>query len=99
MDITAIARACSVFGGASALAAKLGVTVGAIHQWRGGQRPIPIERCVEIEHLTAGEVSRIHLRPNDWHRIWPELAAMHPERVPAEPTGPAAAPEPAKVER
>lgn len=89
MDITAIARACSVFGGASALAAKLGVTVGAIHQWRGGQRPIPIERCVEIEHLTAGEVSRIHLRPNDWHRIWPELAAMHPERVPAPAPSPA----------
>lgn len=67
------------------LAARLGVTVGAVHQWRGGQRPIPVERCVEIERATDGAVTRMDLRPTDWHRIWPELAAAHPDRVPAEP--------------
>jgi len=82
MGISAISRACGILGGAAALAKQLGVTVGAVYQWKAGARPVPIERCVEIERITDGAVSRIHLRPSDWHRIWPELAAAHPDRVP-----------------
>ena len=34
---------------------------------------IPIVRCVQIEKLTNGAVTRKDLRPDDWHEIWPEL--------------------------
>lgn len=37
------------------------------------------ELCVRIEQATDGVVSRSKLRPNDWHRLWPELiTATHP---------------------
>ena len=56
------------------LATKLAITPVLINQWANGKRPIPPERCVEIEHATNGEVTRPELRPSDWQRIWPELA-------------------------
>jgi DNA-binding transcriptional regulator YdaS (Cro superfamily) len=77
------------------LARALGVPEPLVSQWKKNRRPVPIERCADIERTTGGLVTRKDLRPDDWHRIWPELAAAHPERVPAEPTGPAA--EPAKA--
>lgn len=69
----AIDSAVKVFGGASALAKAIGVTPPAITEWRSGRRPVPIERCTQIEQATAGAVRRWHLRPDDWARIWPEL--------------------------
>lgn len=47
-----------------------------VYQWSSGQRPVPIERCVPIEQATAGAVRRWDLRPDDWHRIWPELVGV-----------------------
>lgn len=44
-----------------------------VSQWCAGLKPVPIERCVDIERATAGAVRRWDLRPDDWHRIWPEL--------------------------
>lgn len=46
-----------------------------IRQWRYGYAdriPGP-ENCVAIERATEGAVRRWDLRPDDWHRIWPEL--------------------------
>ncbi len=46
-----------------------------IRQWQHGYAdriPSP-EYCVAIEQATGGQVSRRDLRPEDWHRIWPEL--------------------------
>lgn len=46
-----------------------------IRQWRYGYAdriPGP-EYCVAIERATGGAVRRWDLRPEDWHRIWPEL--------------------------
>lgn len=81
----AIQRAIGVMGSVSALAKALGVTSSAAVQWRDNDRPIPIERCVQIEQLTAGAVRRWDLRPDDWHRIWPELVgADGAPPVPAE---------------
>jgi DNA-binding transcriptional regulator YdaS (Cro superfamily) len=40
----------------------------------GGDKRVPIERCVPIERATAGAVTRKDLRPDDWAAIWPELA-------------------------
>lgn len=48
-----------------------------IRQWRhryAGRAPNP-ENCVGIELATDGDVDRRDLRPEDWHLIWPELAA------------------------
>lgn len=84
-------------GMASALARGLGVPAETISQWRNGVRAVPIERCPDVERLTDGAVTRIDLRPDDWWRIWPELAALHPERVP-EPTPAPAEPAAARAD-
>ncbi len=58
------------------LAGKLLITPVLISQWANESRPVPPERCVEIEIATDGVVSRRDLRPNDWMRLWPELAGV-----------------------
>lgn len=61
-------------GAQRALADKLQITPVLISQWANETRPVPPERCVEIEVATSSEVTRRDLRPTDWQRIWPELA-------------------------
>ncbi|WP_175760497.1 transcriptional regulator [Burkholderia anthina] len=51
----------------------LGVSQGLISQWARGKAVPPPGRCVAIERLTYGEVTRQELRPEDWRDIWPEL--------------------------
>lgn len=68
------------------LADKIGITPVLISQWANALRPVPPERCVEIERVTEGEVSRKDLRPDDWHKIWPELVATPTSRRAADPT-------------
>lgn len=63
------------------LADKLGITPVLISQWANAQRPVPPERCVEIEMATGGEVVRQDLRPDDWQKIWPELAVPDGRRA------------------
>ena len=49
-----------------------------IRQWRHGyadRQPSP-EYAVSIERATGGRVRRWDTRPNDWHRIWPELIGI-----------------------
>jgi DNA-binding transcriptional regulator YdaS (Cro superfamily) len=58
-----------------------------IRQWQHGYAdrvPSP-ENAVAIERETGGAVRRWDLRPNDWHRIWPELVGAEgaPEVVAA----------------
>lgn len=55
-------------------AESLNVSAGMVTQWLNGHRPISPERCVEIEQVTGGMVTRKDLRPKDWKKIWPELA-------------------------
>ncbi|MFY4013991.1 transcriptional regulator [Achromobacter xylosoxidans] len=62
----------------AAFAAAVGVTQSMAWQWISGRRPVPVERCADIERVTAGAVSRRDLRPEDWARIWPELATAAP---------------------
>ncbi|MGV7210473.1 transcriptional regulator [Oxalobacteraceae bacterium A2-2] len=62
-------------GAQRALAEQLEITPVLISQWANGVRPIPPERCVEIELATGRQVTRIDMRPTDWEKIWPELAA------------------------
>ncbi len=72
---SAIQRASEIAGGKAALARQVGVKPPTVQQWASGTRPVAIERCVAIEMATKGAVTRKDLRPNDWHLIWPELAA------------------------
>jgi len=71
----AIDLAVYIVGGRKALAAALVVTQAAIGNWKA-RGVVPIEHCPEIERMTGGQVTRQVLRPNDWRRIWPELAAQ-----------------------
>ena len=59
----------------AAFARTLGLNPDQVRQWRhgtGGRQPSP-ENCVQIERATGRQVRRWHLRPEDWHAIWPEL--------------------------
>jgi len=79
--MSAIQQAVSWAGSPSRLAELLGVTPAAISEWTSGRRPVSVRRCVQIESITGGAVTRQELRPDDWPRIWPELAEKHPERA------------------
>lgn len=60
-------------GAGAELAKRLGVHPVMVSQWAMGTKPVPLERCTDMEIATAGAVSRRDLRPNDWRRFWPEL--------------------------
>ena len=71
--------ASKILGGNAPLARALGVSPQAVGQWLRDQRTVPPERCVQIETLTEGKVTRRDLRPGDWWRLWPELVDLdHP---------------------
>ena len=57
-------------GGRIEMARVLGVTPGAIGNWKA--RGVPIKYCVRIESLVP-HVTRQRLRPDDYLEIWPEL--------------------------
>lgn len=62
-------------GAVGLFARRVGVSRVYLSQLAAGQDgrcPAP-ETCVRIEREAAGEVRRWDMRPNDWHRIWPEL--------------------------
>lgn len=60
-------------GGAAKLAKELGVSKSYLSQLASGAAPISPARCVEIEQLTNGVVTRKDMHPDDWQKIWPEL--------------------------
>ena len=72
-----IDHASHLLGGRMELAAQLKVTPAAIGNWK--VRGVPLEHCPHIEKLTERAVTRQMLRPDDWQRIWPELAEQQPE--------------------
>ena len=60
-------------GHAKELAKSLGVSKSFLSQMVSGVAAISPERCVQIESLTNGIVTRKDLKPNNWEEIWPEL--------------------------
>lgn len=80
-DTHALDDAARTVGGRAVLAQMLRVQLAALGNWK--IRGVPIERCVPIERATNGAVTRKHLRPDDWHEIWPELA--NPQTTTTEP--------------
>lgn len=62
----------------AAFARDLGLNADQVRQWRHGhddRKPSPAN-CVDIERATSRAVMRWDLRPDDWHRIWPELIGI-----------------------
>lgn len=56
-----------------------GTSIGYLRKARTVGQLLGAELCVNIERATNGEITRRDLRPDDWHRIWPEIVtAEHP---------------------
>ncbi len=68
-------------GGATRLAAALGIDKSYLSQMASKTRPISPTRCLLIERETNGAVTRQDLRPNDYWLIWPDLKAPETETV------------------
>jgi DNA-binding transcriptional regulator YdaS (Cro superfamily) len=63
----ALDQAACLLGGMPALGKKLGVTKGAVGQWKLPGRRVPAEHCPVIERLTSGAVPCEYLRPDvEW---------------------------------
>ena len=56
------------------LAQRCGVADAYLYQILSGRREASAELCVVIERESEKQITRQQLRPNDWRRIWPELA-------------------------
>jgi DNA-binding transcriptional regulator YdaS (Cro superfamily) len=57
----------------------VGTSIGYLRKARTVGQLLGPELCVNIERATGGIITRRYLRPEDWHRIWPELVtADHP---------------------
>lgn len=83
-----IRRACDLCGSQAELARRVQVTPAAVYQWLNHVRPVPMERCIDIEKATAGAVKCEELRHDiDWaylrgtHCACP--SAAHDEATPA----------------
>jgi len=61
-------------GNAARIATALGVKAAYVSQIASGHRRASPVRAVQIEELTGGVVTRAELRPDDFWRIWPDLA-------------------------
>lgn len=60
-------------------ALKCDTTLGHMRNVSYGQKTCSPELAVCVERESAGAVTRRDLRPDDWHRIWPELVTEeHP---------------------
>ncbi len=61
------------------LARHLGIKPPQVADWISRDKPVPVVHMAAIEAYTAGAVTRRDMRPDDWQRIWPELAAAMPD--------------------
>jgi len=62
LENTPIKKAAEILGGFSELAIACGVTQQATYKWLWKQ--VPASRCLQIETLTKGKISRYELRPD-----------------------------------
>lgn len=52
----------------------IGMSPALLYQCSHDLRPVPVKYCLAIEIETGKKISRKDLRPDDWQKIWPELA-------------------------
>jgi DNA-binding transcriptional regulator YdaS (Cro superfamily) len=67
-----LAIAIAAAGGIGAFTKHLEITPQAVSEWR--KRGVPPARCIEVENLSSGKVTRYELRP-DVFGAAPEQAA------------------------
>lgn len=60
----ALEKAISTIGSMKALGDSLGISKGAVSQWKDHGRRVPAEHCPQIEMLTEGKVRCEDLRPD-----------------------------------
>jgi len=72
-------------GRQTALAKALGAHTPDVSRWADGARPIPVVYGAAIEQATGGAVTRQEMFPDDWEKIWPELAPLAPTPDPTNP--------------
>lgn len=65
----------------------LGMNQQYLYQCLTGRRMMDPKQAVRVEQYFGGRVRRWHLRPQDWHEVWPELVAS--EGAPPPPGEPA----------
>lgn len=70
-------------GRCARFAMSLGIAPAYLSQMATRRRPVPPDVAPELERLCARNVRLWDLRPDDWHRIWPELIGT--EGAPAVP--------------
>jgi DNA-binding transcriptional regulator YdaS (Cro superfamily) len=51
-------------------------SAGSLYMALTGASPYSPIKCIEAERITKGELRRWHLRPKDWHLIWPEMVKV-----------------------
>jgi DNA-binding transcriptional regulator YdaS (Cro superfamily) len=74
-------------GAQSKLAAAAGIPAPMLSQWASGARPIPAERCPEIERATDGKVRCEDLRPDvAWDVLREQVASDDKTTVIVTPT-------------
>lgn len=75
-NIVSARQLIDVVGGVSVVSKVLGIKKPSVSEWIS-RNTIPddklIRLAVTIEDVTAGEISRIVLFPEDARKIWPEL--------------------------
>lgn len=71
--MNSLRKAIAIAGSQQKIAQACMTRQSTVAQWIKRQS-VPPEYCASIEQATNGEVTRKDLRPNDWQRIWPELA-------------------------
>ena len=64
----------AVRGRGCRLARHLNVPPSFVSNMADGKKPIPVQHGAPIEQFTGGALTRQQMFPNDWQRIWPELA-------------------------
>lgn len=55
------------------LATLAGINEQYLYQCLSGRRDMGAAEAVRVEQVTGRRLRRWHLRPADWHQIWPEL--------------------------
>lgn len=79
MDRHPIDIASDIVGSQVALASALGVSKGAVSQWKDDERRVPAEHCPAIERATRGAVRCEDLRPDiDWAVLREQAAPLIP---------------------
>lgn len=63
------------------LAQRCGTTVGYLRKAVSVRQQLGAELCTQLELASSGQVTRRDLRPDDWHRIWPELAGQSEQKA------------------